>query len=211
MPITDKLVDQLLAGCSSPEDILGESGLLKQLTKKVAERALEAEMEDHLGYSKHEPSGKNSGNSRNGKSRKSVRSVHGDIELEVPRDRNGTFEPRLVRKGEKQLQGFDDRIISLYARGMTTRDIQAHFQDAYGVEVSPTFISQVTNAVMDEVTAWQSRPLDTVYPIVYLDALVVRSRDSGQVQNKSVYLALGINMDGEKELLGLWMAQTEGA
>lgn len=211
MPITDKLIDQLLEGCTSPDDILGESGLLKQLTKKVAERALEAEMESHLGYAKHDPGGKNSGNSRNGKSRKSVRSVHGDIDLDVPRDREGSFEPQLVKKGEKQLHGFDDRIISLYARGMSTRDIQAHFEDAYGVEVSATFISQVTNAVMDEVTAWQNRPLDAIYPIVYLDALVVRSRASGAVQNKSVHLALGINQDGEKELLGLWMAQNEGA
>jgi len=211
MPISDNLIDQLLEGCSSPDDILGESGLLKQLTKKVAERALEAEMESHLGYAKHEPSGKNTGNSRNGKGRKSVRSVHGELELEIPRDRNGSFEPQLVKKGEKQLHGFDERIISLYSRGMSTRDIQAHFVDAYGVEVSPTFISHVTNAVMDEVNAWQNRPLDPVYPIVYLDALVVRSRASGVVENKSVYLALGINMDGEKELLGLWMAQTEGA
>ena len=211
MPISDELIAQLLEGYSSPDDILGEDGLLKQLTKKVAERALDVEMNEHLGYAKNDPSGKNTGNSRNGKGRKSVRSIHGEIELEVPRDRNGTFEPKLVRKGEKQLNGFDDRIISLYARGMTTRDIQAHFEEAYGVEVSPTFISQVTNAVMDEVLAWQNRPLDSVYPIVYLDALVVRSRDSGSVQNKHVYLALGINLDGEKELLGLWMAQTEGA
>lgn len=211
MPISDELIAQLLEGCSSPDDILGEEGLLKQLTKKVAERALDVEMNEHLGYAKNDPSGKNTGNSRNGKGRKSVRSIHGEIELEVPRDRNGTFEPRLVRKGEKQLNGFDERIVSLYARGMTTRDIQAHFEEAYGVEVSPTFISQVTNAVMDEVLAWQNRPLDSVYPIVYLDALVVRSRDSGAVQNKHVYLALGINLDGEKELLGLWMAQTEGA
>ncbi len=211
MPISDKLIDQLLEGKTSREDILGEDGLLKELTKKVAERALEAEMEEHLGYARHDPSGKNSGNSRNGKSCKSVRSIHGDIDLEVPRDRNGSFEPKLVKKGEKQLNGFDDRIVSLYAKGMTTRDIQAHFEDAYGVEVSATFISQVTNAVMDEVAAWQNRPLDAVYPIVYLDALVVRSRASGAVQNKSVYLALGVNMDGEKELLGLWMAQTEGA
>lgn len=211
MPISDNIIDQLLKGCNSPEDILGEAGLLTQLTKKVAERALEAEMEMHLGYSKNELSGRNTGNSRNGKTRKTVRSTDGELELEVPRDRNGTFEPKLVKKGEKQLNGFDDRIVSLYARGMTTRDIQAHFQEAYGVEVSPTFISQVTNAVMDEVKAWQQRPLDALYPIVYLDCLVVRSRESGAVQNKSVYLALGINTDGEKELLGLWMAQTEGA
>lgn len=211
MPITDKLIDQLLDGCNSPDDILGEAGLLKQLTKKVAERALNAEMEQHLGYAKHAPEGKNSGNSRNGKSTKTVRSVHGEIDLDIPRDRNGSFEPKLVKKGEKQLNGFDDRIISLYARGMTTRDIQAHFEEAYGVEVSATFISQVTNEVLDEVKQWQQRPLDALYPVVYLDCLVVRSRDSGAVQNKSVYLALGINTEGEKELLGLWMAQTEGA
>ncbi|HFF2733022.1 IS256 family transposase [Escherichia coli] len=209
--MSDKLIDQLLEGYDSPDDILGEAGLLKQLTKKVAERALNAEMEQHLGYAKHAPEGRNSGNSRNGKSSKKLRSVHGEIELDIPRDRNGSFEPKLIKKGEKQLNGFDDRIISLYARGMTTRDIQAHFEESYGVEVSPTFISQVTNEVMDEVKQWQQRPLDALYPVVYLDCLVVRSRDSGAVQNKSVYLALGINTDGEKELLGLWMAQTEGA
>ena len=211
MPITDQLLDQLLADCKSPEDLMGEQGLLRQLTKKLAERALEAEMEHHLGYAKHDPAGKKSGNSRNGKTSKTVRSVHGEIELEVPRDRNSTFEPRLVRKSEKQLGGFDERIISLYARGMSTRDIQAHFEEAYDVEVSPTFISQVTNAVLDEVKIWQQRPLNTVYPIVYLDCLVVRSRDSGTIQNKAVYLALGVNSDGEKELLGLWLSQNEGA
>ena len=211
MPISDKFIDQLLDGHSSPEDLLGENGLLKQLTKRVAERALEAEMEEHLGYEKHEAKGKNTGNSRNGKTSKSVRSVHGDIDIEVPRDRNSTFEPKLVKKHDKQLNGFDDRVISLYAKGMTTRDIQGHFMEAYGVEVSATFISQVTNAVMDEVRAWQARPLDAVYPIVYLDALVVRSRASGAVQNKHVYLALGVNQMGEKEILGLWMAENEGA
>lgn len=211
MPISDKLIDQLLEGCDSPEDILGEAGLLKQLTKKVAERALEAEMGAHLGYGPNEVAGNNSGNSRNGKTKKNVRSTNGDVELDIPRDRNGSFDPKLVRKGERQLNGFDERIVALYARGMTTRDIQAYLEEAYGVEVSPTFISQVTNAVMDEVKAWQHRPLAKLYPVVYLDCLVVRSRDSGVVQNKSVYLALGINTDGEKELLGLWMAQTEGA
>ncbi|WP_189408602.1 IS256 family transposase, partial [Alteromonas halophila] len=211
MPLSDKLIDQLLDGCDSPEDILGEAGLLKQLTKKVAERALEAEMEAHLGYAPNDATGNNSGNSRNGKTKKSVRSTNGDVELNIPRDRNGSFDPKLVRKGERQLNGFDERIVALYARGMTTRDIQAYLEEAYGVEVSATFISQVTNAVMDEVKAWQHRPLEKLYPVVYLDCLVVRSRDSGVVQNKSVYLALGINTDGEKELLGLWMAQTEGA
>ncbi len=211
MPISDKLIDQLLEGNTSPEDILGEDGLLRRLTKRVAERVLEAEMEQHLGYSKHDVTGNNTGNSRNGKSGKTVRSVHGEIDLQVPRDRNGQFAPQLVKKGERQLNGFDERIISLYAKGMTTRDIQAHFMEVYGVEVSASFISQVTNGVMEEVKAWQNRPLESVYPIVYLDALVVRSRASGGVENKSVYLALGINREGEKELLGLWLAQTEGA
>jgi len=165
----------------------------------------------HLGYAPNDAAGNNSGNSRNGKTKKAVRSTNGDVELDIPRDRNGSFEPKLVRKGERQLNGFDERIVALYARGMTTRDIQAYLEEAYGVEVSPTFISQVTNEVMDEVKAWQHRPLAKLYPVVYLDCLVVRSRDSGVVQNKSVYLALGINTDGEKELLGLWMAQTEGA
>ena len=211
MPITDQILDQLLADCKSPEDLMGEQGLLRQLTKKLAERALEAEMEHHLGYPKNSPAGKNTGNSRNGKTAKTVRSVHGELELEIPRDRNSTFEPQLVKKREKQLGGFDDRILSLYARGLSTRDIQAHFEDVYGVEVSPTFISQVTNAVLDEVKAWRQRPLAAVYPIVYLDCLVVRSRDSGVIQNKTVYLALGVNTEGEKELLGLWLAQNEGA
>lgn len=211
MPISEQLIDQLLADYQSPEDLLGEQGILKQLTKKLAERALEAEMEQHLGYAKHEARGKNTGNSRNGKTHKSVRSIHGDIEVEIPRDRNGSFAPQLIKKGEKQLAGFDERIVSLYARGMSTRDIQAHFEEVYGVEVSASFISQVTNAVLDEVKLWQQRPLSPVYPIVYLDCLVVRSRDSGSMQNKSVYLALGVNTDGEKELLGLWIAQTEGA
>ena len=149
MPISDKLIDQLLDGNTTPDDLLGEDGLLKQLTKRIAERALDAEMDHHLGYAKHDPKGKNTGNSRNGKSRKTVRSIHGDMELDIPRDREGEFEPQLVKKGERQLNGFDDRIVSLYARGMTTRDIQAHFTETYGVEVSAGFISQVTNAVME--------------------------------------------------------------
>ncbi|EBS5930363.1 IS256 family transposase [Salmonella enterica subsp. enterica serovar Saintpaul] len=211
MPISNELIDELLKDCHSPEDLLGESGLLKQLTRKLAERALEAEMSMHLGYTKHDPVGNNSGNSRNGTSTKTVRSQEGELELNIPRDRNGTFEPQLIGKHEKTLKGFDDRIISLYSRGLTTRDIQEHFKDAYGVDVSAGFISQVTNAVMDEVKAWQMRPLDTVYPIVYLDCIVVKSQDSGAVSNKSVYLALGINLQGEKELLGLWIAKNEGA
>jgi len=211
MPISNELIDQLLKDCHSPEDLLGESGLLKQLTQKLAERALEAEMEMHLGYAWHDPAGNNSGNSRNGTSAKAVRSQAGELEVNVPRDRNGTFEPQLISKGEKKLNGFDERIISLYARGLTTRDIQSHLKEVYGVDVSAGFVSQVTNAVMDEVKNWQTRPLDTLYPIVYPDCIVVKSQDSGAVSNKSVYLALGINLQGEKELLGLWIAKNEGA
>ncbi|WP_334468808.1 IS256 family transposase [Arsenophonus sp. PmNCSU2021_1] len=211
MPISNELIDQLLKDCNAPQDLLGEGGLLKELTKRLAERVLEAEMAMHLGYDKHDPIGNNSGNSRNGTTGKNVRSVHGAIGLDVPRDRNSTFEPKLISKGERQFNGFDERIISLYSRGLTVRDIQAHFQEVYGVEVSGTFISQVTNEVMEEVKAWQKRPLEALYPIVYLDCIVVKSQDSGVVINKSVYLALGINIHGEKELLGLWIAKSEGA
>ncbi len=187
MPISNELIDQLLQDCHSPQDLLGESGLLKVLTKRLAERVLEAEMEMHLGYAKHDPVGNHSGNSRNSKTSKSVRSQNGEIELDIPRDRNSTFEPTLIGKHEKQLNGFDDRIISLYSRGLSTRDIQAHFKEVYGVDVSAGFISQVTNAVMDEVKRWQQRPLDALYPIVYLDCIVVKSQDGGAVANKSVY------------------------
>lgn len=211
MPISNELIDQLLQDFHSPEYLLGESGLLKQLTQKLAERALEAEMAMHLGYAKHAPSGNNSGNSRNGVSTKTVRSQQGELTLSVPRDRNCTFEPQLVGKGQRTLKGFDNRIISLYARGLSTRDIQDHFNEVYGVGVSAAFISQVTNAVMDEVKCWQMRPLDALYPIVYLDCIVVKNQDSGVVSNKSVYLALGINLQGEKELLGMWIAKNEGA
>ena len=177
----------------------------------MVERALEAEMEMHLGYAKHAQEGINTGNSRNGKTAKTVRSIDGKLELDLPRDRNSTFEPKLIKKGKKQLNGFDERIISLYAKGMTTRDIQAHFNEAYGVDVTPGFISQITNSVLEEVKAWQQRPLDEVYPIVYLDCIVIKCRDGGVIQNKSVYLALGVNVSGEKDLLGTWIAQTEGA
>lgn len=187
MPLDDHLIDQLLEGCSTPEEILGESGLLKRLTQRIAERALEAEMDHHLGYPKHDAAGNNSGNARNGKSSKTVRSEQGALDLQVPRDRNSTFEPKLVKKGERQLGGFDDRIVSLYAKGMSTRDIQSHFLEVYGVEVSATFISQVTQAVLEEVSAWQQWPLEVLYPIVYLDALVVRSRAAGTVQNRATW------------------------
>lgn len=208
---TDALLDELLKGHSSPEDILGEDGLLKQLTKRMVERALEAEMTEHLGYEPHSLEGRATGNSRNGKSRKTIQSGNGQFEIEVPRDREGSFDPQLVKKRQRRLEGFDDKILAMYACGLSTREIQAQLEELYGVEVSPALISSVTAAVHDEVKAWQSRPLAAVYPILYFDALVVKSREEGPVKNKAVYLALGINLEGEKELLGLWMSENEGA
>lgn len=205
------LLDELLKDCKCPEDILGENGLVRQLTKRLVERALEAEMTDHLGYEPHEAEGRGTGNSRNGKSKKTVQSEAGQFEIEVPRDRNGSFEPQMVKKRQRRLEGFDDKVLALYARGQSTREIQAQLQELYGAEVSPTLISNVTDAVHDEVRAWQSRPLAAVYPILYFDALYVKSREEGPVKTKAVFLALGINLEGEKELPGLWRNETEGA
>jgi putative transposase len=211
MPIDNELIDNLLKDYKTPEEILGDNGLLKQFTKAVLERAMQAELTDHLGYEKHDASGDNSGNSRNGKSRKTLKGDFGNLPLEVPRDRNSTFDPKIVPKGQTRFDGFDDKILSLYARGMTTREIQAHLEEIYQVEVSPALISSVTDAVLDEVKAWQNRPLDALYPILYLDALQVKVRDGAHVRNKAIYLAIGINLQGAKEVLGLWVAQTEGA
>ncbi|MGD8763889.1 MAG: IS256 family transposase [Desulfobacteraceae bacterium] len=204
-------IDGLLEDVSDPKDILGKNGLLKQLTKRLVERTLEAELTDHLGYEPHEPKGHGTGNNRNGKGDKTVQSETGAIDIKVPRDRNGSFEPKLIKKRQRRLEGFDDKVLALYSRGLSTRDIQGQLEELYGAEVSPTLISNVTNAVMDDVRAWKSRPLSTVYPILYFDALFVKSRQEGPVKSKAVYLALGINLEGEKELLGLWIAETEGS
>lgn len=211
MAIDTKLVDELLKDYKSPEQIIGENGLLKQLTKALLEGALQAEMTSHLGYGKHDPAGHNSGNSRNGTTKKKLKGDFGEIELETPRDRNGSFEPKMVAKGQTRFTGFDDKIVSMYARGMTTRDIQGHLEEIYGVEVSPALISEVTEAVTEEVRAWQKRALDAVYPVVYMDALYVKVRDNGQVQNRAIHVAIAIRMDGCKEVLGLWTTATEGA
>jgi putative transposase len=211
MPIDNELIDSLLKDYKTPEEILGEGGLLKQLTKAVLERAMQAELTDHLGYEKHSAEGDNSGNSRNGKSKKTLKGEFGQLPIEVPRDRNSTFDPKIVAKGQTRFDGFDDKILSLYARGMTTREIQAHLEEIYQVEVSPGLISSVTDAVIEEVKAWQNRPLDTLYPILYLDALQVKVRDGAHVRNKAIYLAIGVTLAGVKEVLGLWVAQTEGA
>ena len=211
MTRNEKLIDELLKSCKKPEDILGKGGLLKQLTKAVVERALEAEMTDHLGYSKYSSIGKSKSNSRNGKTSKTIKGKSGEMTITVPRDREGEFEPQLIPKHQRRFDGFDDKIIAMYSRGMTTRDIRDQLEDLYGVDVSPSFISTVTDAVMEEVREWQNRPLDSLYPIVYLDAIRIKGRHEGHIMNKAVYLAIGINTEGLKEVLGMWIAKSEGA
>ena len=209
--IDNELIDKLLKEYRKPEDLIGENGLLKQLTKQLLERAMAAEMTEHVGYEKHDAVGNNSGNSRNGKSGKTIKGSFGTMALEVPRDRNGTFEPQIIEKHQRRFTGFDESIISLYARGLSTREIQQHIEEIYHVEVSPALISIVTEEVIDEVRTWQNRQLDPVYPIMYLDAIQFKVRDNGHVRNKAIYLAIGVTMSGMKEVLGLWIAQTEGA
>lgn len=192
----------------SEQDLADFSRLLKKIT---VEAALGGEIEDHLGYSKHEVRGRGTGNSRNGYSRKTLKGDHGEVEIDTPRDRNGSFEPQIIRKGQTRLTQFDDQILALYAKGMSTRDIVATFKEMYDADVSASLISKVTDAVLEQVLEWQARPLDDLYPIVYLDCIVLKIRQDKRVINKAVYLALGINLEGQKELLGLWLAETEGA
>jgi transposase-like protein len=208
--VDEELADQLLGKAQAEGvELLGPDGLLSQVTKAVLERALAEEMTGHLGYDKHDPAGRGSGNSRNGATGKTVLTDIGAVDLAVPRDRAGTFEPQIVRKGQTRLDGFNERIIALYARGMTTRDIRAHLREMYGVDVSPDLISRVTDAVIDELTEWQARPLDAVYPVIFIDALMVKIRD-GVVTNRAVYVAIGIDCDGHKQVLGLWVGPTTG-
>jgi putative transposase len=211
MAIDNELIDKLLKDYKKPEDLIGENGLLKQLTKRLLERAMSAEMTEHVGYEKHDAIGNNSGNSRNGTSSKKIKGSFGIMPIEVPRDRNGTFEPQIIEKHQTRFTGFDKNIISLYARGLSTREIQQHIEEMYEVEVTAGLISSVTAEVLDEVRTWQNRQLDAVYPIMYLDAIQFKVRDNGHVKNKAIYLAIGVKMDGLKEVLGLWIAQTEGA
>jgi putative transposase len=195
-------------GLKSPSDLAQVS---RELLKITVEASLNAEMDAHLGYGKHAPDGYNTGNSRNGYNRKTLKGDHGEIEIATPRDRNGAFEPVFVEKNQTRLTKFDDQILLLYAKGMTTRDIVDTFAELYGADISPTLVSQVTNAVLDKVIEWQTRPLDAVYPILYLDCIVVKIRQDKRVINKAVYVALGVNIHGHKELLGLWMSENEGA
>jgi putative transposase len=208
--IDEELADQLLGKAQAQGvELLGPDGLLSQVTKAVLERALAEEMTGHLGYEKHDPAGRGSGNSRNGTTAKTLLTDVGAVDLAVPRDRNGSFEPQIVRKGQTRLEGFNERIIALYARGMTVRDIRAHLREMYDVDVSPDLISRVTDAVVEELADWQSRPLDAVFPVIFIDALMVKIRD-GVVTNRAVYLAIGIDCDGAKQVLGLWVGPTTG-
>jgi putative transposase len=209
--LPDEVIDELLAGACSAEEITGPGGLLSQLTKRLVERAMEVELTDHLGYNPHEEPPGGAGNTRNGSTPKTLITEQGEVRIETPRDRNGTFEPQIVRKRQRRFEGFDDKILALYSRGVSTRDIEAHLEEIYGVKVGRDLISRVTDAVMDDVRAWQTRPLDDVYPVVFLDALVLKVRDGGSVQRMACYLALAITMDGDREVLGMWFQHNEGA
>src|ERR671920_6047 len=210
-PIRPELLDELLKDYQKPDDLLGQDGLLQQLTKALVERALDGELTHYLGYEKHDAAGDNSGNSRNGTTPKTLRGKRGQVQIDVPRDRNSQFEPQLVKKNQTRFDGLDEKIISLYSRGMTQREIQGHLEEIYGVEVSPSLISTVTDGVLDEVRAWQSRPLDTVYPILYLDALQVKVKSQGRVTKKAIYFGFRLKPQGPKEVLGMWASETEGA
>jgi transposase-like protein len=207
----DRLIDELLKGCKGPEEILGKNGLLKRMNARFMERALNGELTEHLGYAPHERGEEPRTNSRNGTSPKTVITESGAVDLKVPRDRDGSFEPVLVPKGQRRLEGFDEKVIALYARGLTTREIQAHLEELYAVEVSPALISTVTAEVAEDVRAWQTRRLDPLYPVIYFDALFVKTRQEGPASSRAVYLALAIDRHGRKDLLGLWIAATEGA
>ena len=209
--LPDELIDELLAGARTPEEITGPDGLLQRLTKRLVERALAAELTDHLGYEHGAAPPGGVGNARNGTTPKTVHTGHGSVRIEQPRDRQGSFEPQIVKKHQRRFEGFDDKIIAMYGRGISVSDIQAHLAELYGVEVGHDLISRVTDAVLDDVREWQARPLEDVYPILFLDALIVKIRDGGAVRNKACYVAIGVNLDGERDVLGLWFQSNEGA
>jgi len=209
--LDDELVDELLAGARTEEEIVGPGGLLAQLTKRLVERAMDVELTEHLGYEHGQAPPGRAGNTRNGSTPKTLMTEHGPVRIDTPRDRDSSFEPKVVRKRQRRFAGFDEKIIALYARGLSVRDIQAHLREIYGVDVGHELISTVTDAVMDDARAWQTRPLDDVYPVVFLDCLVLKIREGSSVQRRACYLALGVNLDGERDVLGMWFQQTEGA
>lgn len=211
MEIKDELLDELLKGYKNPDDLVGDGGILDQLTKRLLNRVMHGEMTQHLGYAKNGDAASKTENRRNGSTPKTLKTKTGEVTIDMPRDRQSTFEPTMVKKHQRRFEGFDSKIISMYSRGMTVRDIKEHLKDMYGVDVSPELVSTVVENILDDVRAWQNRPLDSVYPIVYLDALMVKIKDNGHIVNKAVYLVMGVNMGGTKEVLGMWIAQNEGA
>lgn len=211
MAMTNEMLDELLGSVKTQDDLFGKDGLMKQISKRFMERLLEMEMTNHLGYMKHAVEGQNSGNSRNGKTKKIVKTSNGALEIEVPRDRKSEFEPILVEKRQSHLKGLDDQVLSLYARGMTVRDIQTHLSELYGTEISRDLISGMTDAVLEDVAEWRNRPLDKVYPIVFIDGFVAKCRLDGRVCNRAVYVIYGITLEGRKDVLGLYLGENEGA
>ncbi|MCA1678767.1 MAG: IS256 family transposase [Actinobacteria bacterium] len=209
--LSDGLIDELLAGARTEEEIVGSGGLLADLTRRLVERAMSAELTDHLGYEPHQEPPGGTGNTRNGGTAKTLATEHGPVEVKTPRDRDGSFEPKILRKGQRRFEGFDEKILALYSRGLSTRDIEAHLAEIYGVSVGRDLISRVTDAVMDDVRAWQQRPLEDVYPVVFLDCMVLKIREGGTVQRRACYLALGVSVDGDRDVLGMWFLETEGA
>jgi putative transposase len=209
--LSDELVDELLGGARTAEEIAGPEGLLGQLTRRLLERALQAEITEHLGYEPGQAPPGGAGNARNGQPAKTVLTDQGAVRIRAPRDRKGSFDPQIVKKGQRRWVGFDEKVIALYGRGLSVREIQGHLGEIYGTDVSPDLISTITDAVMGDAKAWQTRPLESVYAIVYLDALVVKIRDGATVRNHACYLAIGVNLDGEREVLGMWFQRTEGA
>jgi putative transposase len=209
--ISNELLDELLAGASTEEEIAGPGGLLAELTKRLVERAMEVELTDHVGYEPHQEPPGGAGNTRNGTTPKTLVCEHGKVGIDAPRDRDGSFEPKIVKKRQRRFVGFDDKILALYSRGLSTRDIEAHLEEIYGVKVGRDLISRVTDAVMDDVREWGKRPLEDIYPIVFLDCMVLKIRDGGTVQRRALYLALGVTLDGDRDVLGMWFQETEGA
>jgi putative transposase len=209
--LSDELIDELLAGARTEEEIVGPGGLLADLTRRLVERAMSAELTEHLGYEPHQEPPGGAGNTRNGGTPKTLATEHGPVRVKTPRDREGSFEPQIVRKGQRRFQGFDEKILALYSRGLSTRDVEAHLKEIYGVAVGRDLISRVTDEVMDDVRGWQQRPLEDVYPVIFLDALVLKIREGGSVQRRACYLALGVTVEGERDVLGMWFQETEGA
>jgi len=214
MKLAEATIEQLLIDlekAKSYEDLMGKDGAIKKLLKSSLENMLESELSDHLGYEKHSATGDNTGNSRNGKTRKTIKTNEGKIELTIPRDRNSTFDPVVVQKYEKTLGPIEDKIISMYAKGMTTRDIQSHIEEIYGLEISPTTVSRITDSIVVHAKEWQNRPLDEIYPIVFFDAIHYKVREDGKVRSKAAYTCLAVDLDGHKDMLGIWVGESEGA